>query len=528
MERRTNESPMDFEWERKTIDPNSPFQLGLSSLRGDGVQNFRAQNSFASPTKPTAAFGAPQSVFSTPSNQIFGELGRRGGGMGQQPPPATPLFQTASRNLFAQHQQHQQQNEGFHADPFKQSSSSTSSNQHATQSPGQEMDISETPDSTPRAPATSTAVAVTSSAADELREQHNNPHNQHEGHNTPHHTNNRMDILSTTTERISGRGELRRGKFAEASGKRIHKRKVKSQVERDFWVSSPRRPQHYDDEDEDEDGTSDEHSPHNSNYNNNNQQSVISRKKSSKQSSSSSSSQHYPTNGGHSKWDHHFPVLASSYLQLAFNIVMVSSIVYIIISFVRTIQADVDTNVRLETSKILVEIQECQYNYLQNKCDLAQRLPLAQELCTRWEMCMNRNPEEVGRAKISAHTFATIANSLIEPISYKFMVFFTTLFIGGLWATNSAFGSYRRKMQEAHYAHPVHSAPPPPTPSQAQLLNQQQQHQQHQQQQQQLPPIDLSRWAHQANIYPPPPQQTPGRGGAAVQGGRSQRQVGYY
>jgi len=35
---------------------------------------------------------------------------------------------------------------------------------------------------------------------------------------------------------------------------------------------------------------------------------------------------------------------------------------------------------------------------------------------------MNRDPNSVGRAKISAHTFAQIFNSFIEPISYKAMV----------------------------------------------------------------------------------------------------------
>lgn len=35
---------------------------------------------------------------------------------------------------------------------------------------------------------------------------------------------------------------------------------------------------------------------------------------------------------------------------------------------------------------------------------------------------MNRDPTVVGRAKVSAETFAEIINSFIEPISYKTMV----------------------------------------------------------------------------------------------------------
>jgi Di-sulfide bridge nucleocytoplasmic transport domain len=35
---------------------------------------------------------------------------------------------------------------------------------------------------------------------------------------------------------------------------------------------------------------------------------------------------------------------------------------------------------------------------------------------------MNRDPTVVGRARVSAETFAEIVNSFIEPISYKTMV----------------------------------------------------------------------------------------------------------
>jgi hypothetical protein len=38
---------------------------------------------------------------------------------------------------------------------------------------------------------------------------------------------------------------------------------------------------------------------------------------------------------------------------------------------------------------------------------------------------MNRDPTVVGRARVSAETFAEIINSFIEPISYKTMVCIT-------------------------------------------------------------------------------------------------------
>lgn len=54
---------------------------------------------------------------------------------------------------------------------------------------------------------------------------------------------------------------------------------------------------------------------------------------------------------------------------------------------------------------------------------------------------MNRDPTVVGRARVSAETFAEIVNSFIEPISYKtmvcqpfeFLLMVDILFVGHLW-----------------------------------------------------------------------------------------------
>lgn len=51
-----------------------------------------------------------------------------------------------------------------------------------------------------------------------------------------------------------------------------------------------------------------------------------------------------------------------------------------------------------------------------------------EKACVAWEKCMNRDPTVVGRARVSAETFAEIINSFIEPISYKTMVCITHAF----------------------------------------------------------------------------------------------------
>jgi hypothetical protein len=65
----------------------------------------------------------------------------------------------------------------------------------------------------------------------------------------------------------------------------------------------------------------------------------------------------------------------------------------------------------------------CSKEYLENRCAPNTRVPAMEKACVAWEKCMNRDPTVVGRARVSAETFAEIINSFIEPISYKTMVF---------------------------------------------------------------------------------------------------------
>jgi hypothetical protein len=64
----------------------------------------------------------------------------------------------------------------------------------------------------------------------------------------------------------------------------------------------------------------------------------------------------------------------------------------------------------------------CSKEYLENRCAPSTRVPAMEKACLAWEKCMNRDPTVVGRARVSAETFAEIINSFIEPISYKTMV----------------------------------------------------------------------------------------------------------
>ena len=56
--------------------------------------------------------------------------------------------------------------------------------------------------------------------------------------------------------------------------------------------------------------------------------------------------------------------------------------------------------------------------------------------CLDWARCKARDPYKVARAKVSAHTFAEIFNSFVEPISYKAMLFTAILVFGCFGISN--------------------------------------------------------------------------------------------
>jgi len=116
------------------------------------------------------------------------------------------------------------------------------------------------------------------------------------------------------------------------------------------------------------------------------------------------------------------PHILSFYAQLLLNVFLVFFFIYIIYSFWSTIRSDVDMKSEEAISEIMVEMAACAKSYQENKCDPSTRAPALEVVCNNWDKCMNKDARAVGRARVSAHTFAEIFNSFIEPISYKAMV----------------------------------------------------------------------------------------------------------
>lgn len=115
------------------------------------------------------------------------------------------------------------------------------------------------------------------------------------------------------------------------------------------------------------------------------------------------------------------PSIIAKYLQVFFNAAILGGCLYMLYSFYATIRADVDRASEDAMAEVLAEMAACSKNFIENRCGADTRLPALETVCQNWELCMNRDPNAVKRARLSAHTFAEIFNSFVEPISLKTM-----------------------------------------------------------------------------------------------------------
>jgi hypothetical protein len=116
------------------------------------------------------------------------------------------------------------------------------------------------------------------------------------------------------------------------------------------------------------------------------------------------------------------PALITKYVQTFANAAILTFAFYVVYSVWSTIRADVDRASEDSAAEILAEMAACAKNYVDNRCGGNNRLPALETVCNNWELCMNRDPNSIRRAQVSAHTFAQIINSFVEPISLKTMV----------------------------------------------------------------------------------------------------------
>ncbi|PKI84231.1 hypothetical protein MVES_001435 [Malassezia vespertilionis] len=176
----------------------------------------------------------------------------------------------------------------------------------------------------------------------------------------------------------------------------------------------------------------------------------------------------------HSYVSHHFgaegmsvlrrPEVLLGYAQFLFNASILLVFLYLLFSIVWTIQRDVSQKVH---EYEIGEIAGCNAAYAANRCGTDLQAPALTEACATWHRCGSRDHTVVGRARVTAETFAEILNGFVDAVSWKTMVrlslltqLFSLLILSiVVGATNSTLSFFRVSASNARNGAPYSYAP---------------------------------------------------------------------
>ena len=157
------------------------------------------------------------------------------------------------------------------------------------------------------------------------------------------------------------------------------------------------------------------------------------------------------------------PETLLTYAQVVFNLSILVVFLYLLLNIVLTIQHDVSQKVREYELDYLGEISSCEARYTSNRCGSDMQAPALSEACEAWRRCASRDPTVVGRARVTAETFAEILNGFVDVVSWKTMLFSLLTLSIVVGATNSTLSFFRVQTAARHDT----MTPPPPPPHHA-------------------------------------------------------------
>lgn len=147
---------------------------------------------------------------------------------------------------------------------------------------------------------------------------------------------------------------------------------------------------------------------------------------------------------------HNTLYIISSYLQIFSNFLFASFLTYSLYKIFQIFLNDVSSRRFKYVTAAIAEAERCSREYVRNECRLDLRVPLLEEQCNDWEICMDTDPElAVGTLKVHAEVFSEIINSFIEGFTMRSLIvglLTASLVFGIIYVSNFAFGYWRAKL----------------------------------------------------------------------------------
>lgn len=139
------------------------------------------------------------------------------------------------------------------------------------------------------------------------------------------------------------------------------------------------------------------------------------------------------------------PVIFLTYLQLAFNLIMVSLVVNSTFKFISILESDLDKHIDTQSNVLFSQIISCSREYVKNGCALSMA-PALEEMCDKWKLCMEQDTSNILKSKESAIIFAEILNNFFGSLTDRTMYCTGSMLFGSIIIANFALNWSRRKL----------------------------------------------------------------------------------
>lgn len=132
----------------------------------------------------------------------------------------------------------------------------------------------------------------------------------------------------------------------------------------------------------------------------------------------------------------------SIYFNLLTNLLTVAVAGYLVFVIITTLREDIQLKVDGCISDALNEISACSKKFYMNKClddENNKRAPALELTCLEWEQCMNRDPQQLAKSRITAEILAEVLNSFFNNLSWKSLFLLLCFLFGSAIVTLLSF-----------------------------------------------------------------------------------------
>ncbi|KAI0476280.1 Di-sulfide bridge nucleocytoplasmic transport domain-containing protein [Xylariaceae sp. FL0804] len=134
------------------------------------------------------------------------------------------------------------------------------------------------------------------------------------------------------------------------------------------------------------------------------------------------------------------PKILGYWLNFAFSLVCVVGTFWIGWAIIAGLREDFAKARQAFRADIMADIDKCATNYRENKCyPIEQRLPAIYDMCEEWYTCMAQSPDNIRNVQLGAKGIVEIVNEIVETMSYKTIALFVLLVMIFLFSGRSLY-----------------------------------------------------------------------------------------